>query len=76
MAALFTFFLTTDCSTLAFVRELDRVAVSLGKVDESLVRAQEDLWTVEVMLRTLFVVLGVLRLAGHYLKWNFHTSVQ
>ena len=108
LAALATFFLTTDRSSIAFVRELDRVAVSLwfvlfaiawlrakkhesraqrhvrtlraradlgavsgsvAVVDASLVRAQEDLWTVEVLLQMLFVVFGVLRLVRHFLEW-------
>ncbi len=108
LVALLTFFLSTDRSSGAFVREFDRVAVSLWfvlfaiawlrakkqesraqghartlrsradleavsgslvAVDASLVRAQEDLWTVEVLLQMLFVVFGVLRLVDHYLEW-------
>ncbi|MBP6392712.1 MAG: hypothetical protein KA175_13560 [Flavobacteriales bacterium] len=108
LVALLTFFLSTDRSSGAFVREFDRVAVSLwfvlfaiawlrakkqesraqrhartlrsranlgavsgslATVDASLVRAQEDLWTVEVLLQMLFVVFGVLRLVDHYFDW-------
>lgn len=109
LAALASFFLTTDRSSVAFVRELDRVAVSLwfvlfaiawlrakkhesraqrhvrtlrsradlvavsgslATVDASLARAQEDLWTVEVLLQMLFVVFGLLRVVHHYLEWK------